>query len=166
MIQQTKPSLIDGSTEVDLNSVSEKLRTIMFAGDTNLFRSDKNLAEIELNLNNELKLITLWFQVNLLSLNVSKTSYIIFGNRMTHDLNLMMQGAKLERVNETKFLGVIISHKLSWKSHISTVCNKMSKNIGIISKIRHLLPAEHVLRLYHTLVEPYVSYCCIGWGWY
>ena len=46
------------------------------------------------------------FQVNLLSLNVSKTSHIIFGNRMTHDMNLMMQGTKLERAIETKFLGV------------------------------------------------------------
>ena len=50
----------------DLNSVSENLRTIMFADDTNLFRSDDNLAEIETNLNRELKLFTLWFQVNLL----------------------------------------------------------------------------------------------------
>ena len=148
----------------DLNSVSENLRTIMFADDTNLFRSDDNLAEIETNLNRELKLFTLWFQVNLLSLNVSKTSYIIFGYRMTHDINLMMQGTKLERAIETKFLGVLINHKLSWKSHISTVCSKMSKNIGIIARIRHLLPTDQVLRLYHTLVEPYMSYCCIVWA--
>jgi hypothetical protein len=85
----------------DLNSVSENLRTIMFADDTNLFRSDDNLAEIESSLDRELQLFTLWFQVNLLSLNVSKTPYIIFGNRMTHDINLMMQGTKLERAHRT-----------------------------------------------------------------
>ena len=84
----------------------------MFADDTNLFRSDDNLAEIESNLNRELELFTLWFQVNLLSLSVSKTSYIIFGNRMTYNINLMMQGTKLEQAIETKFLGVLISHKL------------------------------------------------------
>ena len=136
----------------------------MFADDTNLFLSGKHLHEIELQLNIELKLITQWFQVNLLSLNVSKTSYIIFGNRLTHELNLTMQGTKLEQTLETKFLGVIINHKLSWKSHISNVCGKMSKTIGIIAKVRHLLPTEQVLMLYRTLVEPYMNYCCIVWG--
>ena len=130
----------------------------------NLFRSDDNLAEIESNLNRDLELFTLLFQVNLLSLNVSKTSYIIFGSRMTYDINLMMQGAKLERAIETKFLGVLISHKLSWKSHFSTVCSKMSKKIGIIARMKHLLTTDQVLRLYHTLVEPYMSYCCIVWA--
>ena len=40
----------------------------------------------------------------------------------------------------------------------------MSKNIGIISRIRHLLSADQVLRLYHRLVEPYMSYCYIVWA--
>ena len=45
-----------------------------------------------------------------------------------------------------------------------TVSNKMSKNIGIIAKIRHLLPLDQVRMLYLTLVEPYMSYCCIVWA--
>ena len=100
----------------------------MFADDTNLFMFGKNLDEIELKLNEELKRVTQWFQVNLLSLNVSKTSYIIFGNRSNRNLKLIMQETELERSLETKFLGVIINHKLSWKTHIHTVCNKVSKN--------------------------------------
>ena len=148
----------------DLNTVSEILRTIMFADDTNLFMSGTGLDEIELRLNVELKLVTQWFQTNLLSLNVSKTSYIIFGNRSTHNLKLFMQGVELERLFETKFLGVIINHKLSWKSHMLTVSNKMCKNIGIIAKIRHLLPPDQVRMLYLALVEPYMSYCCIVWA--
>ena len=78
-----------------------------------------------------------------------------------------MQEAELERSLETKFLGVIIifiNHKLSWKTHILTVSNKVSKNLGIIAKIRHLLPPDQVRMLYLTLVEPYMSYCCIVWA--
>ena len=148
----------------DLNTVSDILRTIMFADDTNLFMSGRNLDEIELKLNEELKWVTQWFQVNLLSLNVSKTSYIIFGNRSSRNLKLIMQEAELEKSLETIFLGVIINHKLSWKTHILTVCNKVSKNVGIIAKIRHLLPPDQVRMLYLTLVEPYMSYCCIVWA--
>ena len=62
----------------DLNSVSKKLKTLMFADDTNLFHSGKNLIEIEKEVNAELLYVVEWPQTNLLSLNVSETSYIIF----------------------------------------------------------------------------------------
>ena len=137
---------------------------LMFADDTNLFMSGRNLDEIELKLNQELKRVTQWFHVNLLSLNVSKTSYIIFGNRSSRNLKLIMHEAELEQSLETQFLGVIINYKLSWKTHILTVSNKVSKNLGIIAKIRHLLPPDQVRMLYLTLVEPYMSYCCIVWA--
>ena len=46
----------------DLNTISKKLRTIMFADDTNLFMTGKNLDEIKIQLNEELKIFSLWFQ--------------------------------------------------------------------------------------------------------
>ena len=149
----------------DLNTISKKLRTIMFADDTNLFMTGKNLDEIKIQLNEELKIFSLWFQANLLSLNISKTSYIVFSKGLvSSQTELFIQTVQIERVLETKFLGVIISHKLSWKSHITGVCSKMAKNTGIIAKVRHLLPRSQVRLLYLTLVQPYMNYCCIVWA--
>ena len=133
----------------DLNTVSDVLRTIMFADDTNLFLTGKNLDEIKIQFNEKLKTISLWFQTNLLSLNVSKTSYIVFTNGVvSSNIDLFIDDVKIDRVFETKFLGVVITHRLSWKPHIAIVCSKMSKNIGIIAKVRHLLPQSHVRLLY------------------
>jgi len=149
----------------DLNTVSDVLRTIMFADDTNLFLTGKNLDEIKIQFNEKLKTISLWFQTNLLSLNVSKTSYIVFTNGVvSSNIDLFIDDVKIDRVFETKFLGVVITHRLSWKPHIAIVCSKMSKNIGIIAKVRHLLPQSHVRLLYLTLVQPYMNYCCIVWS--
>ena len=53
---------------------------------------------------------------------------------------------------------------LKWNKHIELVLNKCSKNIGIIAKVRHLLPTTHTQTLYLTLVEPYISYCNIVWS--
>ena len=64
---------------------------------------------------------------------------------------------------ETKFLGVIITETLTWDNHINTVCNKVSKGIGIICKIRHLIPRSILVNLYFTLVHPYFQYCNIVW---
>ena len=60
----------------------------MFADDTNLFLTGKSLIDIEKQLNDELIIINDWFRANLLSLNITKTSYMIFGNINFQDINL------------------------------------------------------------------------------
>ena len=62
----------------DLNSVSQQLRNIMFADDTNLFLTGNSIETIESLMNRELCNLIGWFQANLLSLNISKTNYIGF----------------------------------------------------------------------------------------
>ena len=150
----------------DLNSVSNTFQNIMFADDTNLFMSGKNITELENNINNELIKISKWFQANLLSLNAKKTSYIMFGNNNVKKLNmhLHIQNIPIERQYETKFLGVILSSNLTWSAHIKVVVGKLSKNLGIIAKVRHLLPWTLTKMLYLTLVEPYINYCNIVWA--
>ena len=70
----------------------------------------------------------------------------------------------IEQVAETKFLGVIITDNLTWDNHIKTVCNDVSKGIGMICKIRHFIPPGILINLYFTLVHPYFEYCNIVWA--
>ena len=83
----------------------------MFADDTNLFHSGKNLIEIEKEVNAELLYVVEWLQTNLLSLSVSKTSYIIFTRKKNQVANIFVGNTKIEQQFDAKFLGVIIS---SW----------------------------------------------------
>ena len=64
-----------------------------------------------------------WFALNNLSLNVSKTNYMIFSNfKINHDIQLFIGRNEISRVSEIKFLGVIIDDNLNWHSHINDVC--------------------------------------------
>ena len=148
----------------DLNLVSEKLKSIMFADDTNLFMTGKSLKEVSKQMNEELVILSDWFRANLLSLNVKKTSFIIFSNKKNLTTDIFIDKSALSRQYETKFLGVIITFNLNWKKHTELVASKISKNIGIISKIRHLLAIGTTRTIYLTLVEPYISYCNLIWA--
>ena len=148
----------------DLNDVSQRLQSIMFADDTNLFHTGKALDEVKMQMNCELAKVDEWFKANLLSLNVGKTSYILFGNKKHPDIKIYMQNSSLIRQYHTKFLGVILSSNLKWNKHIEIIRNKTSKSIGIISKVRHLLPVNLTRMLYQTLVEPYLFYCNMVWA--
>ena len=70
----------------------------------------------------------------------------------------------ISRQNFTKFIGVIVDDKLSWNKHTQHICKKLSRSIGIISKIKHNLTKESKLTLYYGLVYPYLQYCNVVWG--
>jgi hypothetical protein len=136
----------------------------MFADDTNIFISGDNLDNLTSVVNTELSTISLWFSANLLSLNIKKTNYILFSNKKLHDISIIIGSEKITRVFETKFLGVLIQSNLKWNSHVNSVANKISKTVGILYKVKNILSSAHLATLYHSLIEPYLHYCCIVWA--
>ena len=67
-------------------------------------------------------------------------------------------------VNETKCVGVIIDNRLKWSSHLGHISNKISKGIGIITKIRKVFDTTTLMSLYNSLILPYIMYCVHVWG--
>ena len=118
----------------DLNSASKVLQTIMFADDTNLFLTGKSFDTLEEQMNEELQIISEWFKANLLSLNITKTSYMIFGNSKFWDLNLTIEHSTILRQFEMKFLGVILAANLKWSKHIEIVLIKYPKVLEFCPK--------------------------------
>lgn len=145
--------------------VSKTLKTILFADDTNLICSGENMEQLLDTVENELQKMKSWFDANKLTLNLSKTKFIIFGNRATTlNKKLMINDIEIERVKELKFLGVIIDEKLCWKPHIHYIKAKISKSIAILYKINYLLNQQTLYTLYCSFILPYITYCLEVWG--
>jgi hypothetical protein len=152
----------------DLVNVTPLANIIMFADDTNLFFTGTDIMKLYETINIELLKISHWFTINKLSLNITKTNYIIFNPRtkyhISSDHNIFLNKEKIERVHATKFLGVIINSNLTWADHIKTISTKISKSLGIIYRVRNKLPRSNVVNLYNTLIHPYLTYCNIIWA--
>ena len=152
----------------DMINCSKLLHFILFADDTNLFYSSSNYNDLMDVVNNELDKLSEWFRTNKLSLNISKTNYILFGNRRKclSDTNFMIHinGNMIERVIVTKFLGVYIDQDLNWKHHTAQVAAKISKSLGILNRVKYILPRSSLVTLYQTMIHPYLVYCNIIWG--
>ena len=92
-------------------------------------------------------------------------NFIIFGNRKFNEkIGITINEFEIERVYVTKFLGVLIDHKLNWKYHIENICTKISRNISIIYKASKVLGSHSLRSLYCTLILPYLNYCAENWG--
>ena len=112
---------------------STSLNPIMFADDTNLFYSNKNITTLFEFVNKELIKINTWFKTNKLSLNANKTKYVFFHKaRKKKNLPitfpiLKINDTEIKREQSIKFLGVMIDENLTWRNHIDLIENKISK---------------------------------------
>ena len=98
----------------DICNVSQVFKYILFADDTNILCSDRDLNELVRMINGGLEQLKTWFSVNRLSLNISKPNYMIFGNRrITADICVRINKEKFKGVNYTQFLGVVIDDNVS-----------------------------------------------------
>ena len=99
--------------------------------------------------------------------NIKKTNYVIFKPRQkkfNSSISLSFGDKPLQQSNITKFLGVYIDDHLTWKHHISYVCEQIAKSIGIIFRSRFFLSSTTKLTLYYTLIYPYIVYCNCAWS--
>ena len=146
---------------------STLLHYILFADDSNAFLSHASYEELIKIANEELAMANDWFKANKLSLNISKTNFIIFrsNNKIIppSDNVLKIDDIIIPQVTSSKFLGVHIDQHLKWNTHILEITKKISKNIGIIRRIAYLLPPHILNNLYFTLIYPYLTYCNFIW---
>ena len=86
----------------------------MFADDTNVFMSHKDLNYLSDMLNLEMDKLSIWFKANKLSLNLKKTKFIVFKPRQKRTIcnQVSIHNQHIVQVKDTNFLGVILQTKL------------------------------------------------------
>ena len=151
----------------DIFNASHLLYNILYADDTCIYLSGKDLHSLICTMNTEVNRIVVWLKSNKLTLNTSKTFYMVFhrGRRKLHgNFDLCIDNVKIKETLTMKYLGVIIDSKLNWISHITYVKNKVAKGIGIIRRARQCVSKKTLTNLYHTFIFPYLIYCVEVWG--
>ena len=61
-------------------------------------------------------------------------------------------------------IGVTFDSNLTWKSHINELCLKLSKTVGILSKVRYFVSRHILVMLYYSLIYPFLTYSVHVWG--
>ena len=146
-------------------SGATSFRVRLFADDACLIMDNPNPKYLQDHVNKELVNIENWMRANKLSINYSKTHYMIFSRKKSKfNFQLHCGGSRLERVASTKYLGVIVDDKLNWSAHINYIHSKLSRASYILSKLRHYVDLNTLKMIYYSLAYPHLSYCITAWG--
>ena len=84
----------------DLPNILSLLKAILFADDATMYASSKNLEQLVYCINRELDILADWFKANKLSLNVTKTNFILFTKRrQQYNIRIILDGQEISRKN-------------------------------------------------------------------
>ena len=157
----------------DLCNISDKAKFILFADDTNIFISANTKSAAFEIANEVLKLVSSYMTVNLLHINTKKCCYMYFSpnkqkpteisdNEVEH--YLAIDSKVIQRVSETKFLGVTIDENLTLAPHIHALNKKLNSTCGRLYRIKKFLPEFLHKQIYHALFESHLGYAISVWG--
>ena len=97
---------------------------------------------------------------NLLKENLSKFQTMTFKNNRTEsNIPLHLQGNIIESSECRKLLGVTIDEQLNFNTHINEICKKKSQKVGVMLRLKKLIPTDAKLTLYKSAISPFLTYC-------
>ena len=141
----------------------------MYANDTTLYVSDKEVNVISRKLTEDIREITAWLRMNKLFLNIDKTNVMLEGSTSRlrsvpdDEFTVIVNGLKLNRVRQAKCLGVVIDDELLWHKQVYGVTQNLFCKIAFLRRPSIFLDSSTINILFKSLVQPHFDYCSVLW---
>ena len=151
----------------DLPNINTNSNFILYADDTTITEHHADLSILESNLNLTLASLYDWLISNRLTINIIKTNFMLFrvkNKTYSFSPKLYINSVAINEVFETKFLGLVIDNKLSWKPHLNMLTTKLSKNMSALYKLRGIVNHNTMRNMYYSFIYPLLIYGIAIWG--
>ena len=118
-------------------------------------------------INADLQKISEWFKANKLIVNPSKSNIIIIPPKLNHlpvTIKTYLNNTLIPQTSAANYLGITINTDLKFRNYIVLIELKISRTIGMLSKLRQFLPQSALLKIYYTLIHSQLMYGLPIWG--
>ena len=138
---------------------------ILFAEDTTMHKGHRNLNYLRWCLETDLTTLVDWFKANKLTLNISKTLYMLFRGKEASTIDyITIDNEKITESESTKFLGLWMDKNLNWKKHTSILINKIKRNTILIKNTKNMFDKDTLKLIYYTHIHSHITYGLNIWG--
>ena len=134
----------------------------MYADDHQIYHAGADQAAVTSQLKDSANLATTWYDSNLLAGNLKKYQVLNLGFTQ-NDSNICVSDVVIETKDNIILLGVVLDSKLNFSEHIISICKKASQRIGVLMRLRNLIPMKSKLILFKSAILPFLTYCHLVW---
>ena len=150
-----------------------------YADDTAIVFSGESWNSVGRTAECGLSVVASWLDRNLLTLNIAKTNYICFSisnrSQPLQDLQIRIHTCSdsfnntcsclnINKVSNTKYLGVMLDQRLSWHLHLELIMSRVRKLIWTFKLLRHVAWKDLIRQIYVSLGQSILMYCLPVWG--
>ena len=152
----------------DMTFIVNNASLSMYADDHQLYVKAYSVDCVEQLLTNGGHTISKWYKDNFLKGNYDKYNVMLLGNKNNKNedsssINIKIDERIIKSSSGLKLLGVTLDDELSFSAHISDICKKASKKVGVLVRLRNMIPREAKLQLYKSAILPNLTYCHLVW---
>ena len=125
------------------------------------------LKDLEKNLESEINKVCDWMIAHKLTLNTCNSNLLIINpkrNAPEYELSINSKAGAIQSVDQAKYLGVILDCNLYFRQQLKSLETKIARAVGILYKIKYLLPESAMVNLYFALVHSNLIYGILVWG--
>ena len=138
---------------------------ILFADDTTLHKTHRNLTYLQWCMEDDLNTLSDWFAANKLTLNLEKTVCMLFQkDNQKKEIKLKVKNMTIPSKPETRFLGMWLDEALTWQYHVQKLILKIKRNTYLLNNGKHLMDLETKKLVYHAHVASHIQYGLLLWG--
>ena len=155
----------------DINHSLNKVIFKRFADDTNCFFSGGDFNSLIEIVKREMNSLQNWINANKLTINFdsNKSCYNVFKPKNKnlpsgYDRGIQIGENILTYKESTKYLGIILDDKMTWKAHIAETTSKIAKYAGIFAKVRYMMPRRCLITMHSSLSFPKINYGTEAYG--
>ena len=134
----------------------------MYADDHQIYHAGADQAAVTFQLKDSANLATTWYDSNLLAGNLKKYQVLNLGF-IQNDSDICVSNVEIETKDNIILLGVVLDSKLNFSEHIISICKKASQRIGVLMRLRNLIPMKSKLILFKSAILPFLTYCHLVW---
>ena len=103
-----------------------------------------------------------WFKNNGMKMNSDKCHLLVSGHK--HEIMIAnIGGEQVIETHSVKLLGIDIDLKLSFNTHLNTICHKASNKLNALSRLCTLLPFFRRKILMNAFITSQFNYCPLVW---
>ena len=109
--------------------------------------------------------IARWTDDHMMSINVSKTNYMLFTRSITDfATRLTLNGVKIDQIKEQKVCGVWITDNLKWEKNSRELSKRAFARISMLTKLKYVGVCQDDLKdVYVLFIRSVLEYCSVVW---
>lgn len=118
-------------------------------------------------LNQQVSAMASYCHINHLSLSSAKTTFLSFHNKHRPPLCsplVRINDKSIQRTNQVKFLGVVVTETLEWSKQVEHVVSKLTTGCYLMARLKQIVH-PHILKcVYFAHLHSHITYGILFWG--